>query len=312
MPTPLASLALVVGLLLNSSLTCVRGGDDAVLATIGETSITQSQFERFIRSGWANASEDEIRTNQTARNAALEAFFDLQVMAAKARRDGIDQKPTFQMAVHLMEMKLLVKAITDRDRAELLELARDPSGAGKREYMERINAEVELKPTDLATNDSPLVFTWLVASNAVLATLGGTQILESDFQWFLKDAFRPEQRPYVFGQPGARKRLVNSYLSMRALEAKARKDGLDRKPDFTDLRSVMEDKLLAEFLQERDQTTPWSLPGKTPQDREIVLKEYLGQLRSELHFKTGSSSRVLNSPTGSSAVPQVGSSEGEP
>lgn len=258
---------------------------DANLASIGDTLITESQFKQYVRSGWANVSADEIRTNNSARDAALEGFFDLQVMVAKARQEGIEQETNFQKASELMEMKLLVKAITDRDRAKLLELAKDPSGAGKREYMDAVNAEVGLKPTALATNDSPLVFTWLVESNAVLATIDGTPILESDFQWFLKDAFRPEQRPHVFGRPGARKSLLNGYLSMRALEAKARKDGLDKETAFTDNRAVMNDKLLVEFLQERDKTTPWLLPGETPQEKEIAFKEYLTKLRSEVGFQ---------------------------
>jgi len=266
---------------------CVHVGNkhDATLATMGDTLITQSQFEQYVRSGWADASADEIRTNNSARDAALEGFFDLQVMVAKAQQEGIEQETNFQKAAQLMEMKLLVKAITDRDRAKLLELAKDPNGAGKQEYMDGINAEVGLKPTDLAANDSPLVFTWLVESNAVLATIGGTPILESDFQWFLKDAFRPEQRPHVFGRPGARKSLLNGYLSMRALEAKARKDGLDKETAFMDNRAVMRDKLLAEFLQERDKTTPWLLSGGTPQEKEIALKEYLTRLRAEVGFQ---------------------------
>ena len=122
----------------------------------------------------------------------------------------------------------------------------------------------------------------MVESNAVLATLDGTPVLESDFQWFLKDAFRPEQRPYVFSQPGARLELLNGYLSMRALEAQARKDGLDRKADFIGRRHVMEDKLLAEFLLESDHMMPWQI-GNDPEGRR-VLREYLDQMRSDMEF----------------------------
>lgn len=276
----LSSLVLTLALLINSSSASARDGDDAVLATIGNGSLTQSDFNRYIRSGWASASIDEIRTNRSARSAALEAFFDLQVMAARTRQQGIDKTPAFQKASQMMEMKLLVQAITDRDRAKLLELAKDPSGAGKQNYMAGVNAAVGLKLTGFATNDSPLLFTGLVASNAVLATLGGTPILESDFQWFLKDAFRPEQRPYVFGQPGARKRLLNDFLSMRALEAKARQDGLDREETYLDVRAVMEDKLLAEFLQERDHQMPWQLSGSDSEKTE-ALRKYLDKMRSE-------------------------------
>lgn len=293
-------LPLIAALLLHGELLCAPG-DDTTLATLGESRITQSEFEQFVRSGWANASLDEIRTNASARDQALGAFFDLKVMVAKARRDGIDQKQTFQMATQLMDMKLLVKAITDRDRAKL-EKPQDSTATNKPSYMEAIKAEVELKPTALATNDTPLVFTGVIETNAVLATLGGKPVLESDFRWFLKDAFRPEQRPYVFGQPGARQRLSASYLNMRALEAKARKDGLDRETDFKDQRAVMQDKLLAEFLQERDQKMPWQLPANDSENGGTI-RGYLDQLRSELGFTVAPVSPASN------AVPKSSSTE---
>lgn len=286
---PTGLLTLFLALLLYAGLPCAYGGEDAVLATIGDVPITQSEFEQYIQSGLANASMDEIHTNQSAYKAALNAFFDLKVTAAKARQDKIDRELTFQKASQLMEMKLLVKAITERDRAKLLASAEDSSDPNKLRYMNSVKAEVDLKTTDVATNDSPLVFTWFIKTNAVLATLGGKKILESDFRWFLKDAFRPEQRPYVFEQPGARRRLLNSYLDMRALAAKARKDGLDRKAGFMDVRSVMEDKLLAEFLQERDHKMPWELSGSDLQKNK-TLRKYYDQMRSEVQFKM-----VLNS-----------------
>lgn len=296
----LESLVLMAALLLYSGCAHPYETPPGTIARIGNVPITQREFDQYVRSGWAGADMDEVRTNQAARTTTMESFFDLKVLAAKARQEGIDQEPTFQKASQLMEMKLLVQAITDRDRIKLLELAKDPTGAGKREYMETINTEVELIPTDLATNDAPLVLTGVIESNAVLATLDGSPILESDFQWFLRDAFRPEQRPYVFGQPGARIRLLNSYLSMRALEAKARKDGLDQEAAFMDMRSVMEDKLLAEFLLERDHMMPWHL-GNDEASRE-KMRTYLDQLRTELDFKVVSISPTANSFYKSSSV----------
>lgn len=291
---------MVVMLLLLSGCVQLNGGNDNTLATIDDVPITQSEFEQYIRSGWAGEDMDEIRTSQAVRNATLEAFLDLKVLAAKARQDGIDQEPTFQKAIELMEMKVLVQVITDRDRAELLELAKDPTGAGKRSYMEAINTEVGLKPTALSTNDSPLVFAGVVESNAVLATLGETPVLESDFQWFLKDAFRPEQRPHVFGQQGARRALLKNYLGMRALAAKARKDGLNREPAFLDMRSVMEDKLLAEFLLERDHMMPWHL-GNDVEGRER-MRTYLDQMRADMRFKVLPASLATNADPASSST----------
>jgi hypothetical protein len=275
-------LHLIVAALLLSGCAHTPDRRDSTIARIGDVPLTQSDFEQYVRSGWAGAD--------------MEAFFDLKVSAARARQEGIDREPTFKKASQLMEMKLLVQAITDRDRTELLERAKDPTGAGKRAYMETINEEVGLKPTGLATNDTPLVFTGQIEPHAVLATLGGAPILESDFQWFLKDAFRPEQRPYVFSQPGARQRLSHSYLSMRALEAKARKDGLDQTADFRAMRSVMEDQLLAEFLLERDHMMPWQTGGRER------MRAYLDQMRSELQFTRASPSAALKALPGSASL----------
>jgi hypothetical protein len=297
---------LIAALLLRAGQVCTHSGEADTLATLGDRRITQSEFEQYLRAGWATASLEEIRTNASARQQALEAFFDLKVMAAKARRDGIDRKPEFQMASQLMELKLLVKAITDRDRAKL-ERTQDFNATNQPGYLEAIKVEVGLKPTNLATNDSPLAFTWLIETNALLATLGDAQILESDFRWFLRDAFRPEQRPYVFGQPGARQRLLASYLNMRALEAKARKDGLDRETAFKDQCAVMQNKLLAEFLQERDRMMPWQMSGSESENSKAA-GAYLDQMRSELQFKISPDAAASNSVHSTSAVLQeVGS-----
>jgi hypothetical protein len=162
--------------------------------------------------------------------------------------------------------------------------------------MSNLQQEMELKKMPAATNNAPLEFSRDAKTNELLATLGGIAIRQSDFEWFLKDAYRPEQRMYVFSQPGARRRLLASYLDMRTLEAKARKDGLDKQPEFQNEREVLHAKLLAEFLQERDRTTPWLLPGTTDEAKHDALKNYLSQLRQEMNFKT--IGPVRSSPVG--------------
>jgi hypothetical protein len=195
-----------------------------------------------------------------------------------------------------MEMKVLVKLITERDRTNLvgstglseskLRVSEQRLSDLHQAYMSNLQQELELKKMPAATNNAPLEFSRDAKTNDLLATLGGMAIRQSDFEWFLKDAYRPEQRPYMFSQPGARERLLASYLEMRTLEAKARKDGLDKQPEFQNEREVLQAKLLAEFLQERDRTTPWLLPGKTDEAKLAALRSYLRQLRQEMDFKT--------------------------
>ncbi|MGN6555674.1 MAG: peptidylprolyl isomerase [Verrucomicrobiota bacterium] len=158
----------------------------------------------------------------------------------------------------------------------------------RRRYMTALQTEIGLKKTALASNDVPLQLSLTGDQNGVLATIGQVAICESDFAWFLKDAFRPEQRAYVFNRPGARQQLLNSYLHMRTLEAKARKDGLDQQPSFRSQRAVMEMKLLAEFLQERDRSTPWALPGKNEPERQAAFEKYIERLRGEMDLKWSS------------------------
>ena len=249
---------------------------DKVLATIDGLPIRQSAFEQFIGSGLAGSNGEVVYTNAPPHREALEAYFDLQVLSAKARKEGIDRSTNFQKACELMEMKLLVTAISERDRAIVR--------TNRQDYMDGIKVEVDLKPTALATNDGPIVLGHPSGTNALLATIGATAIRESDFEWFLKDAFRAEQRRYVYNQPGARTRFLNSYLNMKALEAKSRKDKLDQGESFNSNRAVLEARLLAEFLQERDRMMPWQLTGSETEKSQKV-KDYLQALRAEMKFK---------------------------
>jgi hypothetical protein len=279
---------------------------DKALATIKDVPIRETEFSRYVAGGWTMWTLEIIRTNETARQDAMDAYFDLRVLAAKAQKDGIDRKPAFQKASELMEMKILVKLITERDRTKLvgptnlseseLRISEQRLSGLHQAYMSNLQQEMELKKMPAATNNAPLEFSRDAKTNEMLATLGGIAIRQSDFEWFLKDAYRPEQRMYVFSQPGARRRLLASYLDMRTLEAKARKDGLDKQPEFQNEREVLHVKLLAEFLQERDRTTPWLLPGATDEAKHDALKNYLSQLRQEMDFKT--IGPVRSSPVG--------------
>lgn len=249
-----------------------RAAEDQVLATIAGVAIRQSDFNRYIQSG--PESTVVFQTNTPARQDALNAYLDLQVLCAKALKEGIDASTNFQKASELMEMKLLVTALSERDR----EVVR----ANRQSYMDGIRAEVGLKATAFATNDGPIVL-GQPGTNALLATIGSLSIYESDFEWFLKDAFRAEQRRYVFNKTGARKSLTSSFLNMKALEAKARKDRLDQTAAFESNRAAMKARLLAEFLQERDRMMPWQLNGSEA-EREQKLRDYLRVLRVEMNF----------------------------
>ncbi len=162
------------------------------------------------------------------------------------------------------------------------EVSNEKLAVAHQAYMEPILVAVQLKKTPLAVKDTFVLNPPSIKTNDVLATLEGNPIYEADFEWFARDAFRMEQREQAFSRPGARIGMVDTYLNMRALEARARQLGLDKTPEYLAVTKVEEMKLLGEFLQERDKTSPWMLPGKTPQEQAAALEKYLNGLRAEV------------------------------
>lgn len=407
---------------------------NAVLAKLGDKSIRESDFDFFLQGMFPPEERAALRTNATPRAEALDAYLDLMVLSAKARRDKIDQSTNFQKARELMQMKLLAQTLSERERerfmkvatateqevrnyydrhtdkfqmqpnftvrqivvfvkgnpafpdkghadAEAAEIAKkaltrlragetwdvvakecsDDKNTGQRgglledgrfgyfpkemeaairqqeigkpgdvvktdfgyhvlqveqrqteiqrqpfekvkdviandvanekvaaehrAYLEPIRAAVKLQETPLAAKDTFVLTPPNIRSNDVIATLEGKPIYQADFEWFARDAFRMEQREQMFSRPGARISMVKTFLNMKALEAYARQQGLDQTSDFKAVTQVEEMKLLGEFLQERDKTTPWLLPGKTPEDKDAALKKYLAGLRTEVGFQ---------------------------
>jgi hypothetical protein len=124
-----------------------------------------------------------------------------------------------------------------------------------------------------------------IANSEVLATIGGRAVLESDFQWFTKDALLPSQRMSAFSRPGARVAMLSSFLDMLVLEAKARKDGLDKTPAFLRTRIAEEENLLAEFVRELDKSSPATQSNYLEQERDVAQRQYLDRLRAEVGLK---------------------------
>ena len=423
-----------LSVMLLTSVTTWAWGDSSkntVVAKLGEKSIRESDFDFFLQGMFPPEERAALRTNAVARAEALDAYLDLLVLSAKARRDKIDQSPTFQKARELMQMKLLAQILTERERERFMQAAvvtdqelrdyydqhpekfplpasftvrqvivyvkgnpafpekgRDADEAaatakkalarlrageswdivakecsddkntgqrgglledgrfgyfpkemeiairqqeiGKpgdvvktdfgyhvlqveqrtvegqrqpfekvkdiiandvasekvatahRAYLEPIRVAVNLQETSLATKDTFVLTPPNIKSNDMIATIQGKPVYQADFEWFARDAFRMEQREQAFSRPGARISMVKTFLNMKALEAHARQQGLDKTTDFQAVTQVEELKLLGEFLQERDKTTPWSLPGETPEDKQLALEKYLNGLRAEV------------------------------
>jgi len=86
----------------------------------------------------------------------------------------------------------------------------------------------------------------------VLARIAGRPVRESDFELFLSLALNPQQRMQVGMVQGAKDPYRKQFLDTKVMQAAARKQGLDKKPDFRPKMDLMEMQILVQELLQKD------------------------------------------------------------
>ena len=86
----------------------------------------------------------------------------------------------------------------------------------------------------------------------VLATVAGRLVRESDFELFLSLALNPQQRAQVGMVQGAKDPYRKQFLDTKVMQAAARKQGLDKSPEFRKKMELMEMQVLVQELLQRD------------------------------------------------------------
>jgi hypothetical protein len=191
---------------------------------------------------------------------------------------------------HVLQVEARVTERTPRPFEEIQamlaeRLSEERSALARKELMAPIAREVGFRLREAGKRDALLFDEKAVAPGEVLADVAGRPVLESDFQWFIKDALLPRQRAAAASRPGARQRMLSSFLDMRVLEAKARRDGMDRTPSFLRDRLAMEEELLSEFMLARDGAGPIRSCGPKDEARRLGERAYLDRVRSEVGLR---------------------------
>lgn len=106
----------------------------------------------------------------------------------------------------------------------------------------------EAKTPAPATTPAPAV----VKEDKILAHIGGRPVRESDFELFLSLALNPQQRMQLGIVEGAMEQYRKQFLDTKVMQAAARKEGLDKHPDFRRKMDLMEMQVLVQELLERD------------------------------------------------------------
>lgn len=256
----------------------VGKGWDAVARRFSDD-LSNSEKGGLIRDGqfglFAPQVEQAVRTQELGKPGhLLRSVFGYHILQVESRIPEAIPEP-------LAQVEPLIRERLSAMHAE----------QARRGFIEPIALEMGLKVIDAGKDERSLLDEGTADADEVLATVAGEEIRESDFRWFLKDAFPASQRAAAFSRPGARKNHLTSFLDQLVLAAKARKQNLDRSADFVRQRPTLKQKLLLEFVQEHDKAGAFCQCQQTPEERRIADRRYFDQVRAEVglpHHATGS------------------------
>lgn len=247
--------------------------------------------------GWdtvARAWSDEPGTSQRGgllRDAEFGHFAPEVEQAVRAQPLG-EPGPVFRSAFgyHVLQVEARRTRRVPRPLEEVRELladllAAERSAAAREAFLGPVRAAAGLRVHAAARPEAPLLDARAVRPDQVIAELGGQELRESDFRWFLEDALLPAQRTGAWSRPGARRELLASFLDLRALAAGARREGLDRSEAFARRLALVEESLLREFTEAR---LGLAAPGQCTSagtDRRGGRRASLDRVRAEVGLR---------------------------
>ena len=88
---------------------------DALLATIGDEKVRQSDFELFLDTTLNDQQKMQLQFMEGARDQYLARFLEFKILAAKAKKEGFQNQPLHAKKLAIMDMQLLIQALMDRD-----------------------------------------------------------------------------------------------------------------------------------------------------------------------------------------------------
>jgi len=92
----------------------------------------------------------------------------------------------------------------------------------------------------------------LKKEDKILAQVADRPVFESEFELFLSLVLNPQQRMQIGNVQGGKDPYRKQFLDTKVMQAAARKQGLDKKPDFRPKMDHMEMQVLVQALLERD------------------------------------------------------------
>ena len=117
---------------------------DAILAEFDGTTVREREFRWFLRDVLPAHQRIAAFSRPGARQQFVRSFLDRHLLAAVARREGLDQTASFARERHRAQRDLLVEFLLKHDRVG--PFSREKSGIELDEYRRQIRKNVGLRP----------------------------------------------------------------------------------------------------------------------------------------------------------------------
>lgn len=93
----------------------IKKSSNITLAKIGNEIIRQSDFELFFQNFLNDQQRMQLQYNIEAKEQVLNYFLNLKTMAAKAQKDGLQNKLTYASKISIARMQILAQNLIERD-----------------------------------------------------------------------------------------------------------------------------------------------------------------------------------------------------
>lgn len=96
-----------------------KSKQDPVIATLGKSTIRQSDFDTFLHLVYNEAQRNQISTTPGAIDRVKAGYLDSLVMAAKARKSGLHKTGDFKKQMEYAEIRVLATALGENIKDDL-------------------------------------------------------------------------------------------------------------------------------------------------------------------------------------------------
>lgn len=107
---------------------------EPVLARIGDRTLRRSDLDLFLSLSLNPQQRMQVELVEGAKDAYRKQFFELQLLAAKARKDGLHRTEGFRRRMEMMELQVLVQELMQREGPGLQAKMKLEEGAAKAYY----------------------------------------------------------------------------------------------------------------------------------------------------------------------------------